>query len=152
MGCVCGTQDQYHAEIERHLNIHDKADRVIKKLLLLGSGSSGKSTLFKQLKCIYDIGFEESELEACRHTLRQNVVMGMLTLLRKSTELFESNPERYNKLRVDMDNQELCNAIKLVVEFGSETFAGEILPPSDKMKALGMFMLYAQIVCEYAYG
>ena len=139
MGCVCGTQDQYHAEIERHLNIHDKADRVIKKLLLLGSGSSGKSTLFKQLKCIYDVGFEDSELEACRHTLRQNVVMGMLTLLRKSTELFESNPEKYNKLRVDMDNQNLCDAIKLVVEFGSETFAGETLPPSDKMKLLGMY-------------
>jgi len=137
MGCVCGSQDQYHAEIERHLHIHDKADRVIKKLLLLGSGSSGKSTLFKQLKIIYDVGFEDSELEACRHTLRQNVVMGMLTLLRKSTELFESSPERYNKLRVDMENQELCAAIKLVVEFGSETFAGEQLPPSDRMKALG---------------
>ena len=138
MGCVCGSTDQYHADIERHLNIHDKADRLIKKLLLLGSGSSGKSTLFKQLKCIYDNGFEESELEACRHTLRQNVVMGMLTLLRKSNELFESNPEKYHNLQVNMEEESICNSIKLVVEFGSETFAGEILPPSDRMKQLGL--------------
>ena len=34
---VCGSQDQYHAA-RTSLNVHDKADRVIKKLLLLGSG------------------------------------------------------------------------------------------------------------------
>ena len=37
-----------------------------------------------------------------------------------------------------MENQTHCDAIKLIVEFGSETFAGEELPPSDKMKALGI--------------
>eukprot|EP00483_Globobulimina_turgida_P010551 UN10572 len=137
MGSVCGSRDQYHAEIERHLNIHDKADRVIKKLLLLGSGSSGKSTLFKQLKCIYDVGFEETELEACRHTLRQNVVMGMLTLLRKSQELYELDPDKYRLLRVNMNDQKTCDSIQLVVEFGTETFATEELPSLKKMKALG---------------
>eukprot|EP01084_Bolivina_argentea_P209417 356722_1 len=136
MGCLASS-DQYHAEIERHLNIHDKADRVIKKLLLLGSGSSGKSTLFKQLKCIYDVGFEDTELEACRHTLRQNVIMGMLTLLRKSQELHDSNSNRYSSLKVSMDDSKTCESIQLVVEFGTETFATEQLPPVNKMKALG---------------
>eukprot|EP01083_Nonionella_stella_P236834 831379_1 len=69
-------QKRNDKNIEKYMDYQRQMEMRIKKLLLLGAGSSGKSTLFKQLKCIYDVGFEDTELEACRHTLRQNVIMG----------------------------------------------------------------------------
>eukprot|EP01083_Nonionella_stella_P205874 749309_1 len=36
-----------------------------------------------------------------------------------------------------MDDSKTCESIQLVVEFGTETFATEQLPPVNKMKALG---------------
>jgi len=136
MGCACTTTDQFEAEIDRHMRIQDKVDRHLRKLLLLGSGSSGKSTLFQQLRCIYHGGLPEAEFENCQHTIRQNVVMGMITLLRKSQEIYESDTQKYSKLLVNIDDPKISSAVQLVVEFATETFNNE-LPPLDKMKALG---------------
>lgn len=55
--------------------------RVI-KLLLLGTGESGKSTIFKQMQIIYgQEGFSENEKATFRYVLRRNVVESMQTLL-----------------------------------------------------------------------
>eukprot|EP00484_Ammonia_sp_Unknown_P019325 CAMPEP_0197038034 /NCGR_PEP_ID=MMETSP1384-20130603/15085_1 /TAXON_ID=29189 /ORGANISM="Ammonia sp." /LENGTH=402 /DNA_ID=CAMNT_0042468427 /DNA_START=15 /DNA_END=1223 /DNA_ORIENTATION=- len=136
MGCACTTTDQFEAEIDRHMRIQDKVDRHLRKLLLLGSGSSGKSTLFQQLRCIYHGGLPEAEFENCQHTIRQNVVMGMITLLRKSQEIYESDTQKYSKLLVNIDDRKISSAVQLVVEFATETF-NNVLPPLEKMKALG---------------
>ena len=32
---ICNSGDQYHAQIERHMGMQDKADKMVKKLLLL---------------------------------------------------------------------------------------------------------------------
>ncbi|ETO26854.1 hypothetical protein RFI_10278, partial [Reticulomyxa filosa] len=65
-------------------------DSNVKKLLLLGSGSSGKSTLFKQLKCIsskeIDEIFKENEITEGKATIRRNCLGGTLLLLKKSQE------------------------------------------------------------------
>ena len=127
-------------EIERHLDIQGRADKLVKKLLLLGSGSSGKSTLFKQLKCIYDIGFEQHDLITCRHTLRQNVVTGMIKLLQKSQKLYDEDNEKYSHLLVDMNNEKTYAAVQICVKFRNENFAEE-LPPNDEMKALGIYFI-----------
>jgi GTPase SAR1 family protein len=69
-----------------------KADRVlvrkqeeenkIIKLLLLGTGESGKSTIFKQMQVLYDEkGFSEYELQTFRQVVRRNVVESMQVLL-----------------------------------------------------------------------
>ena len=46
-----------------------KVNKQVKNLLLLGPGSSGKSTLFKQIKCIHGNGFEYDELKECKHMI-----------------------------------------------------------------------------------
>ena len=45
MGSCCGSND--NGSIETGIKNDKAADREIKKLLLLGAGSSGKSTFFK---------------------------------------------------------------------------------------------------------
>merc|ERR1719410_246886 len=127
----------YNKEIERNMNIFDKADQMVKKILLLGSGSAGKSTLFNQLKCIYDVGFAECELISCKRKIRQNVVSGMLTLLQQSEKLSEEDPEKYGHLRVNMDDEKTYAAIKLCVKYRKQPFGATHNLPKEEMKTLG---------------
>lgn len=54
------------------------------KLLLLGAGGSGKSTLFKQMILIYGDGFSQQELESYTPLVHSNTVRVIQTLLRQS--------------------------------------------------------------------
>eukprot|EP01084_Bolivina_argentea_P281664 481957_1 len=108
------------------------------KILSLGTGSSGKATIFKQLKYIHndscnhkkdDTGTcgdcnldNNNEYKESIHVIRQNCVAGMLTILRKSQELYDENPELYGKCLVNMDDQTVAD-IQLIVNYGSESFS-----------------------------
>ena len=50
------------------------------KLLLLGAGESGKSTIFKQMKILYGAGFTPQELEECRLHIHSNIIDGITAL------------------------------------------------------------------------
>ncbi|KAI5478198.1 G protein alpha subunit [Pseudohyphozyma bogoriensis] len=51
------------------------------KMLLLGPGSAGKSTILKQMKVIHLKGFTKSELEDYRQQIYRNVVEGVRTVV-----------------------------------------------------------------------
>lgn len=53
----------------------------ILKILLLGAGESGKSTLVKQMKIIHSNGFTASELSAYRPTVLDNLLSSMKFVL-----------------------------------------------------------------------
>ena len=53
---------EIHMTITREMTRTDEDIKVVRKFLLLGAGSCGKSTLFRQLKCIYGTGFEASDV------------------------------------------------------------------------------------------
>jgi len=53
------------------------------KLLLLGAGDSGKSTLAKQMKIIHLRGFTDAERLGYRPTIMNNIVVNMKTLVRE---------------------------------------------------------------------
>jgi len=89
MGC-CGSslsEDQRiaiadSARLDRMLSANQNEDNKIIKLLLLGTGESGKSTIFKQMQLIYQPeGFTDFEKSTFRHVIRRNVVEAMQTLL-----------------------------------------------------------------------
>lgn len=74
----------------------------ILKILLLGAGESGKSTLVKQMKIIHANGFSTSELSAFRPTVLDNLLASMkyvltgMGLLRINLE--HPSNERYAKV------------------------------------------------------
>lgn len=62
-----------------------EAERQV-KLLLLGSGESGKSTIFKQMRILHGKGFSQGERARMVGIIRQNVVTQMQVLVEMALE------------------------------------------------------------------
>ena len=58
--------------------VHEK--RVV-KLLLLGTGESGKSTIFKQMHVLYSQGFTPLQREQYKAVIRKNILEGLQALV-----------------------------------------------------------------------
>jgi len=88
MGCCASslTEDQKRAisesnKLDRVLNNQSNEDQKVIKLLLLGTGESGKSTIFKQMQILYHKGFNDFDKSTFRHVVRRNVVESMQALI-----------------------------------------------------------------------
>ena len=103
MGNCCKTDDSHR--IDDGLAKDKSADREIKKLLLLGAGSSGKSTFFKQLKRIHGNGFSGKDRRDYQAQIENQVISQMQKLIVRGRELIEDHPddEKYEKLRLRSD-------------------------------------------------
>ncbi|GMR46505.1 hypothetical protein PMAYCL1PPCAC_16700 [Pristionchus mayeri] len=64
----------------------DRAARDV-KLLLLGAGESGKSTIVKQMKIIHETGYGEEERKAYRPVVYSNTIQSMMAILRAMNQL-----------------------------------------------------------------
>lgn len=106
MGNQCLTLDRESIMARRRseridIDLAKSRPRVL-KILLLGAGESGKSTLVKQMKIIHSNGFTQNELSAYRPTVLDNLLASMkfvltgMGLLRINLE-HKSN-ERYAKI------------------------------------------------------
>ncbi|KAJ0967658.1 hypothetical protein J5N97_024575 [Dioscorea zingiberensis] len=72
--CVADAEENAKAaEIERRIAQETKAEQHIHKLLLLGAGESGKSTIFKQIKLLFQTVFDEAELRSYTSVTHANV-------------------------------------------------------------------------------
>ena len=104
MGCTQSgpenSQAQHNKEIGKYIEKDREQEKQVKKLLLLGSGSSGKSTLFKQIKRIHGVEVEPAEKNESKHVIRMNLVQGMLVLLQQAHKLFEADPIGNKKCQV----------------------------------------------------
>jgi len=74
-------------EIDRTIQKDHQVDQQINKLLLLGAGESGKSTLFKQMLVIYGKGFTEDDRREFIEIIHTNIIRCMKTLIQQSDEL-----------------------------------------------------------------
>ncbi|KAG6837454.1 hypothetical protein H0H93_008997 [Arthromyces matolae] len=90
MGACLSTVDQEKRAasdaIDKQIEEDAKKFKRECKILLLGSGESGKSTVVKQMKIIHQNGFSQSELEAYRPVVYKNVLdsaQGVLVYMRK---------------------------------------------------------------------
>ncbi|KAJ5212067.1 uncharacterized protein N7498_003713 [Penicillium cinerascens] len=72
---------QRNARIDRAIKNDKKTmDRTI-KILLLGAGESGKSTIIKQMRIIHSRGFPEEERHTTRAVIYSNIVIAFKVLL-----------------------------------------------------------------------
>lgn len=78
--CIETEEQKLHRRIDRELRRQKKELRCV-KILLLGTGESGKSTFMKQLRIIHDNGLERPELESQRVYVFHNTVHCMQQLL-----------------------------------------------------------------------
>ncbi|KAJ7104884.1 heterotrimeric G protein alpha subunit 4 [Mycena epipterygia] len=62
-------------------------------ILLLGSGDSGKSTILKQMRLNYGIPFSDSEIEAHRQLVFDNVTLGLNILIESLPDLELNLPD-----------------------------------------------------------
>jgi guanine nucleotide-binding protein subunit alpha len=69
------------AQIDRSLEEDAKQLRKECKILLLGSGESGKSTIVKQMKIIHQQGFNTEELKSYRVIVARNVLDSIKAVL-----------------------------------------------------------------------
>jgi len=68
-------------ENDKRLKDDQALDQEINKLLLLGAGESGKSTLFKQMVTIYGTGFPEEERKNYEYIIYNNIIYSMQALV-----------------------------------------------------------------------
>jgi len=79
MGCfdpedpVAEDQKIRSRQLERNLKDWDKDYKKAKKVLLLGTGESGKTTIIKQMKILHINGFSESDRQEKAVDIRQNI-------------------------------------------------------------------------------
>merc|ERR1719276_271873 len=106
MGAACGGGGVEVSEEDKNRN--KKIEQQLKKdkrlfeheikLLLLGAGESGKSTIAKQMKIIYLKGFQNSERRPYKEIIFSNIIMSMRALVlaveRLGLEVSAENKDR----------------------------------------------------------
>ncbi|KAI8321620.1 G-protein complex alpha subunit GpaA/FadA [Martensiomyces pterosporus] len=85
MGCGASKEDldekRANDEIENQLRKDRMNMRNEVKMLLLGAGESGKSTIIKQMKLIHDGGYSREERESFKEVIFSNTIQSMRVLL-----------------------------------------------------------------------
>ncbi|CAG9855459.1 unnamed protein product [Phyllotreta striolata] len=92
MGCAISTPEKKAA-----LARSRKIDKVLReagekaanevKLLLLGAGESGKSTIVKQMKIIHELGYSQEECEQYRPVVYSNTIQSLVAIIRAMGQL-----------------------------------------------------------------
>ena len=85
MGCQQSSLESDDARkrsrlLEREMARQSKTEAEKVKLLLLGAGESGKSTIFKQMKVIYGEKYTDMERKHAIPTIHSNIIQAMKTL------------------------------------------------------------------------
>lgn len=99
MGGCMSTSDragrQRSDEIDKMIEEDSKRFKKECKILLLGSGESGKSTIVKQMKIIHQNGFTKDELESYRPIIYKNVLDSAQAIVLAMRKI-GVEPERYS--------------------------------------------------------
>lgn len=107
MGCVNSTPEEREAKarsaiIDKELRQAQKDFENTIKILLLGAGESGKSTVVKQMKIIHGDGYTKTELESFRPVIFGNLASSMRVVIQnmERLEIDFSNPDSKDKAQV----------------------------------------------------
>nr|CAD2168485.1 unnamed protein product [Meloidogyne enterolobii] len=106
-------QSDVNFQIQRQIEIDRRNNESTIKLLLLGAGESGKSTVLKQLKIIHDNGFSDNDLLSKRNLVYGNVIQAMFFIL--------SGMHKLKLAFASQSSQEHCRLIHAIMAKHAET-------------------------------
>ncbi|ODM98650.1 G protein alpha q subunit [Orchesella cincta] len=104
-------QKRINQEIEKSLKRDKKDARRELKLLLLGTGESGKSTFIKQMRIIHGSGYSEEDKKGYVKLIFQNIFMAMQSMVKAMDNLkvsleHDNLQEKFDEIK-DMDYEEV---------------------------------------------
>ncbi|XP_059400125.1 guanine nucleotide-binding protein G(q) subunit alpha-like isoform X1 [Carassius carassius] len=114
-----------NSEIDKQLRRDKRDSRRELKLLLLGTGESGKSTFIKQMRIIHGTGYTDEDKRGFTKLVYQNIFTSMQAMINATWHLkipFENENNKNNALLVrEVDVEKVCsfdqpyvNAIKML--------------------------------------
>ncbi|KAK7065112.1 heterotrimeric G-protein alpha subunit 4 [Favolaschia claudopus] len=105
-GCVSSPVAPGAEVTDRDRQMHRQAEKALKeakqkmavqvKVLLLGSGDSGKSTILKQMRLIHKVPFSPQETESFRQLVFENLTRGLKYLLDALPDMELELPSSYS--------------------------------------------------------
>ncbi|OXU18059.1 hypothetical protein TSAR_000376 [Trichomalopsis sarcophagae] len=120
MGCASSSHiDKAAAERSKKIDKDLRADgeRIANevKLLLLGAGESGKSTIVKQMKIIHETGYSQEECEQYKPVVYSNTIQSLMTIIRAMEQL-----------KIDFTDSSKMNVARDFFTLASSTPEGEL--------------------------
>ncbi|KAJ7615769.1 heterotrimeric G protein alpha subunit 4 [Mycena polygramma] len=110
-GCISSPAPPGSEVSDRDRALHRQAEKALKeakakmnvqvKVLLLGSGDSGKSTILKQMRLIHKVPFSAQETESFRQLVFDNLTRGLKYLLDALPDMELELPEVYSGVGED---------------------------------------------------
>ncbi|RVE73395.1 hypothetical protein OJAV_G00048950 [Oryzias javanicus] len=86
MGCTVSQEEKAAADRSKMIdkNLREDGEKAARevKLLLLGAGESGKSTIVKQMKIIHEDGYSEDECKQYRAVVYSNTVQSIMAIIK----------------------------------------------------------------------
>ena len=116
MGCCASSEDKSSSKrIESKLKQEEEREKQVRKLLLLGTGGAGKSTILKSLKKSHgsDIVDAMTGFDHIVKAARGNMISSMIKLLQKSQELYDSDHDAHSECRVDINDPQIVEHVQL---------------------------------------
>uniref|UniRef100_A0A8D3E7X8 Guanine nucleotide binding protein (G protein), alpha activating activity polypeptide O, b n=1 Tax=Scophthalmus maximus TaxID=52904 RepID=A0A8D3E7X8_SCOMX len=91
MGCTLSAEERAALDRSKAIEKNLKEDGVVAakdvKLLLLGGGESGKSTIVKQMKIIHEDGFSGDDVKQYKPVVYSNTIQSLAAILRAMDSL-----------------------------------------------------------------
>lgn len=135
---LCGDSDakRRQQEIERLLKKDNNSNKRELKLLLLGTGESGKSTIIKQMRILYGEGFKLEDLKGFTALVYRNILSSMKAMLDAS-----------EKLGIPLENKALQDNAYALLDIDTQNYS-DIQRHKDLFSALwgdsGLQRVYAR--------
>ncbi|CAH1961369.1 unnamed protein product [Acanthoscelides obtectus] len=122
MGCAVSTSGDKAAlarskKIDRALRADGERAASEVKLLLLGAGESGKSTIVKQMKIIHETGYSPEECEQYRPVVYSNTIQSLMAIIRAM-----------GQLRIDFADPSRADIARQFFTYASAAEEGELTP------------------------
>jgi len=127
MGCAMSAEERASRARSKQIEKNLKEDGIQAakdiKLLLLGAGESGKSTIVKQMKIIHESGFTSEDFKQYRPVVYSNTIQSLVAILRAMPNLSISftNNEREADAKMVMD---VVSRMEDTEPFSEELLAG----------------------------